>query len=176
MQNMILKRSFFLLLIFFSLLNNVYGLDDKISKPSELPEIEELNQILDGSNKIEGIVFTIYESDESSLTDLVPRLLYYVFLIKNKFNNLPVAVVSHGDEMLALTVENSDYYPEVHDNIKKMVNLFDVYFHVCGSFARLNDLDIQDFPDYIDVVPFGPSQIKDYQSLGYKTIELEVEY
>lgn len=176
MQNMILKRSFFLLLIFFSLLNNVYGLDDKISKPSELPEIEELNQILDGSNKIEGIVFTIYESDESSLTDLVPRLLYYVFLIKNKFNNLPVAVVSHGDEMLALTVENSDYYPEVHANIKKMVNLFDVYFHVCGSFARLNDLDIQDFPDYIDVVPFGPSQIKDYQSLGYKTIELEVEY
>jgi len=173
---MILKRLFFLLLIFFNLITNVYALDNKISRPAELPEIEELNQILDGKNKIEGIVFTIYESDESSLTNIVPRLLYYVSLIKNKFKDLPIAVVSHGDEMLVLTIENSDYYPEVHENVKKMVNLFDVYFHVCGSFARLNDLEIQDFPDYIDVVPFGPSQINDYQSLDFKIVELEMEY
>lgn len=176
MQHMILKRSIFLLLIFFNILHVVYALDENISRPSELPEMEELNQILYGSNKIEGIVFTIYESDESSLTDIMPRLLYYVSLIKKKFNDLPVAVVSHGDEMLALTTENIDYYPEVHSNLKKVVNHFDVYFHVCGSFARLNDLQIQDFSDYVDVVPFGPSQINDYQSLGYKTIDLEVEY
>ena len=176
MQYMTLKRSIFLLFIFFNILSCVYALDENISRPSELPELEELNHILYGSNKIEGIVFTIYESDESSLTDIMPRLLYYVSLIKKKFNDLPVAVVSHGDEMLALTLENTDYYPEVHSNLKKLVNLFDVYFHVCGSFARLNDLEVQDFPDYVDVVPFCPSQINDYQSIGYKIIELEMEY
>lgn len=176
MQHKILKRTVILFLIIFNILHNVNALDNNIERPSELPEIDELNQILDGGDRIEGIVFTIYESDESSLTYIMPRLLYYVSLIKKKLNDLPVAVVSHGDEMLALTLENKDYYPEVHKNAKKLVNLFNVYFHVCGSFARLNDLEIQDFPDYVDVVPFGPSQINDYRSLGFNTIELEIEY
>jgi len=176
MQHMVLKRLFFLLLIFFNILHSVYALDENIVIPSELPEMEEVNKILHGSNKIEGVVFTVYESDESALAYIMPRLLYYVSLLKKKFNNLPVAVVSHGDEMLSLTLENIDYYPEVHSNLKKMVNDWDVYFHVCGSFARLNDLELQDFPDYVDVVPFGPSQISDYESLGYKRIDLEIEY
>ena len=176
MQNMTLKRSIFLLLIFFNLLHSVYALDEKILIPSELPEMEEVNKIIHENDKIEGVVFTVYESDESSLVYIMPRLLYYISLLKKKFNNLPIAVVSHGDEMLSLTLDNIDYYPEVHSNLKKMVTVFDVYFHVCGSFARLNDLDVQDFPDYVDVVPFGPSQISDYQSLDYKRIDLEMEY
>ena len=87
---------------------------------------------------------------------------------------MPVAIVSHGDEMLSLTIDNIVFYLDVHKDLKKLVNNYDVDFHVCGSFARLNDLDDIDFPPYVDMVPFGPEQINDYEALDFKRIDLEI--
>ena len=151
-----------------------FSYDEIIPRPSELPELEDINKLLHSNKKIEGIVFVIYEYDESALTTIMPRLLYYVSLIKKKYKTLQVAVVSHGDEMLSLTIDNIIFYLDVHNDLKNLVNNFDVNFHVCGLFARMNDLDDLDFPPYVDMVPFGPEQINDYEALDFKRIDLEL--
>ena len=173
LQDNIMKKSFVLLFVFLNILPGVYASDTKIVKPSDLPEIEEVEKIINNKGTIEGVVFTIYESDESSLEEIMPRLLYYVSIIRQKHKIIPIAVVSHGDEILSLTTENKELYPIVHTDLIKLVKSYDVDFHICGSFARLNDLDSADFPDYIDVVPFGPTQISDYLALDFHRIDLE---
>ncbi|MEN8213853.1 MAG: hypothetical protein ABFR19_05755 [Pseudomonadota bacterium] len=142
--------------------------------PDELPELEEVLEMLDADEKPAGIVFVVYEYDESALSWIMPRLVYYATLIHQRAAELPVAVVSHGDEMLSLTTENAAVYPEVHFDLETLVKELDVLFHVCGSFAALNDLDESDFPDSLDVVPFAPAQVEDYRSLDYQAIEVEL--
>jgi len=151
----------------------VFAFDGKVIRPSDLPELEEFNQVIENNKTIDGLVFTIFDYDESALASILPRILYYTAEIRKKYPNLPIAAVSHGDEMLSLTRDNINIYPEIHKNLKILVYHFDVSFHICGAFADLNDLEIQDFPDYVDVVPFGPTQIADYLSLGFQHIELE---
>lgn len=161
-----------LLMLFNPLAGAANGSDNEI--PDELPELEQINEILDAGEAPPGIVFVIYEYDESALTWIMPRLVYYVTLIHQRFPGLSVAVVSHGEEMLSLTKENAEVYPEVHFDLETLVKELDVQFHVCGSFATLNDFEENDFPDSIDVVPFGPAQVSDYKSLDYVVIDVEL--
>lgn len=141
-------------------------------RPEELPELEEILAIIQGDTLPEGVIFTVYEYEEDALEWVVPRLSYYVDLLRAHSQNLPIAVVSHGDEILSLTNEQRTIYKNVHTALKQLVDVKAVSFHICGSYADYNGLTEQDFPDYIDVVPFGPAQISDYQSVGYQMIEL----
>lgn len=161
----------FLLLLASSVMA-VSGVNTSI--PDELPELEQINEILNAEEAPPGIVFVVYEYDESALTWIMPRLVYYVTLIQQRYADLHVAVVAHGEEMLSLTKEGAEIYPEVHFDLETLVKELDVVFHVCGSFARLNDIEDSDFPDSIDVVPFGPAQVSDYKSLDYVVIDAEL--
>lgn len=161
-----------LLMLFNPLAGAANGSGNEI--PDELPELEQINEILDAGEAPPGIIFVIYEYDESALTWIMPRLVYYVTLIHQRFPGLSVAVVSHGEEMLSLTKENADVYPEVHFDLETLVKELDVQFHVCGSFATLNDIEENDFPDSVDVIPFGPAQVSDYKSLDYVVIDVEL--
>ncbi|HBH36336.1 MAG TPA: hypothetical protein DDW45_08315 [Gammaproteobacteria bacterium] len=148
--------------------------DNGAEIPDELPELEQVSAVINADEAPSGVVFVVYEYDESALTWIMPRLVYYVTLMHQRFPDLPVAVVSHGDEMLSLTKENAEIYPEVHFDLETLVKELDVVFHVCGSFAALNDIAESDFPDVIDVVPFGPAQVSDYRSLDYQVIDVEL--
>lgn len=163
----------FLILLLFNPLAAMAS-DNNTKIPDELPELEQVNEIINADEAPPGVVFVIYEYDESALTLIMPRLLHYVTLIHQRSPDLSVAVVSHGEEMLSLTKGNAAIYPEVHFDLKAMVTKFDVLFHVCGSFANLNDIAESDFLDVIDVVPFGPTQINDYKSLDYQVIDVEL--
>jgi intracellular sulfur oxidation DsrE/DsrF family protein len=139
--------------------------------PDYFPELEYVNNVIEGDAQSEGVVFVIYSFDKSALRGALPRLLHYASLLRGR--GLSMAAVSHGDEMLALTRDNAQKYPGIHRDLKALVNDFGVSFHVCGSFASLNGLSEQDFPEYVDVVPFGPAQVKDYEFLGFERIDME---
>jgi intracellular sulfur oxidation DsrE/DsrF family protein len=169
----ILCGHLFLMMLLFNPLAAVAS-DNNTKIPDELPELEQVNEIINADEAPPGIVFVIYEYDESALIWIMPRLLHYVTLIHQRSPDLSVAVVSHGDEMLSLTRGGATVYPKIHFDLKVMVTKFDVLFHVCGSFAKLNDIAESDFPDVIDVVPFGPAQIADYKLLDYQVIDVEL--
>ena len=140
-----------------------------------LPEQEEIDSIVIGEEP-EGVLFVVMEQDEEALQWVLPRILHYTRQLRGAWEDLPIAVVSHGEEMLGLLTELSGLYPQVHENLRLLVNHYDVAFHVCGSFASLSDVDASEFPDYVDVVSFGPAQIANYCQLGFILVSIELTW
>ncbi|MDX1335014.1 MAG: DsrE family protein [Gammaproteobacteria bacterium] len=140
------------------------------------PELDEILEITNGQERPQGVVFVIYEYDYDAMEWISPRLLKYVELLRERFEELPISVVAHGDEILSLTTDQKRLYPQVHGDIEELVQTYKIHFHVCGAYAAFNGLSEEDFPSYIDVVPFGPSQIADYRMVGYELIDLALTW
>ena len=140
-----------------------------------LPEQEEIDAIILGETP-EGVLFTVMEQDEEALQWVLPRILHYTRQLRGEWQGLHIAVVSHGEEMLGLLTEFRSLYPDVHDNLQRLVGHYGAAFHVCGSFATLSDVEASEFPGYVDVVPFGPAQIADYRQLGYRVVSIELTW
>ena len=146
------------------------------SNATEFPEIEEINALIARESAPEGVVFTVMEDQEDALEWVLVRLKHYTSQLRQRFPNLEIAVVSHGDEILSLPEQQREQYPEIHQALVKILREFDISFHICESFASMNDLDASEFPDYVDVVPFGPSKIQDYKQVGFEMISLELTW
>jgi intracellular sulfur oxidation DsrE/DsrF family protein len=142
----------------------------------ELPELGDIQWIVKQDEAPPGVVFDIREYDEDALVWVGPRLERYVELLRQRFPGLPVAVISHGDEMLALQARNRPRYPRVHRIAQHLANDLHILIQVCGTFAALNGIGEDDFPDYIEVVPYGPSQLADYLQIGYEHVTLELTW
>lgn len=142
----------------------------------DLPELGDIEWIIRQDTPPPGVVFEIREYDEEALIWVAPRLEHYVKLLRERFPELPIALLSHGDEMLSLTIDNREKYPRVHTIARKLVSQYGIPIHACGTFAQMNGLSDDDFPDYIDVVPFGPSQLADYKQIGFEQLALELTW
>ncbi len=140
-----------------------------------LPEQEEIDLVVIGEEPT-GVLFVVMEQDEEALQWVLPRILHYTRQLKGVWKDLPIAVVSHGEEMFGLLAELSGLYPHVHKNLQLLVNQYGVAFHICGSFASMSDVAASEFPDYVDVVPFGPAQIADYRQLGFVLVSVELTW
>jgi len=131
-----LHCSRWLLLLLFCLL--FVGLAPA-DKEEVLPEQEEIDEILLGEEP-EGVLFTVMEQDEEALQWVLPRILHYTRQLRGEWQGLHIAVVSHGDEMLGLLTVHNGLYPDVHQNLRLLVDRYGVAFHVCGSFAAQSDV------------------------------------
>ncbi len=139
------------------------------------PEQDEIDRI-SRQERPEGIVFLVMEQDEEALKWVLPRVAHYTRQLRNKWRGLPVVVLSHGDEMFALTGEYQALYPELHRDLRRLVEEHDVLFQVCGSYAAMSDVTASAFPSYVDVVPFAPTEIENYRALGFKMLNLELTW
>lgn len=149
---------------------------EQLVKPDETPELEEILYITRQAEQPEGVLLHTREYDESAFYWVAPRLEYYVLLLRKAYPSLPLVILSHGDEMSALTIPNSSKYREVHEIIQRLVETYDVDFQVCGRFAAINDLDESDFPDFVHMIPSAPSALADYRDLGYELISIELTW
>jgi len=118
-----------------------------------------------------GIVFEIVSDDEDFLDVLLPELRSAIHGIRDRFPELPIAIVSHGKEQFALTSSNKDIEKNTHTLARELVD-DDIDVHVCGTHAGWYGVAPEDFPDYVDVSPAGPTQIDDYEEMGYELIFL----
>ena len=119
-----------------------------------------------------GVVFEIVGGSTALLDELLPALRRDIERLRQRFPELPVAVVSHGREQFALTTRNQARHSTAHSLVKQLVNDDAVDVHVCGTHASWYDVTPEDFPDYVDVAATGPAQINDYEDLGYELIVL----
>lgn len=134
---------------------------------------EQINQILLLDQAPPGVVFEITSAQGEYLDKAIPQLKIYADILHQKFPQLAIAVVSHGKEMLALQHGRTQHKPLLHQKIKSLIANDKVKLHVCGTYAGWHQLSREDFPDYIDVAPVGPVQIKNYQEVGYIKILLD---
>lgn len=169
LQNLLLL--FILFIPFYYSYANTLATSEIPDEPME--ELEEIKWFV--KHPPHGVIFTIREYEEDSMSWVAIRLNYYIYLLRNAHPKLPIAILAHGDEVASLSSKHKKQYKKLHQFIQSW-DKQGIITHVCGSMAHMLGLDESNFPDYIDVVPYGPSQVKDYIELEHKHIELELTW
>lgn len=119
-----------------------------------------------------GVVFEIVSGESGLLSKLLPRLKNDILRLRKRFPKLPIAIVTHGSEQFDLTSDNIKIESTAHNLVEELVKNNEVDVHVCGTHAGWFNVMPEDFPDYVDVSPAGPTQINDYEELGYELVVL----
>lgn len=141
----------------------------------EYPELGELKELL-GLGRPAGMAFLVREQNEEAYDWVLPRLERYVALVRAQWPDLPIAVVSHGEEIFSLVEEEQPANAAYRDAIVRLVTQYDVAFQVCGAFAALSGVDASEFIDPVEVVDSAPYQIMDYRTMGYRILHLELTW
>lgn len=141
-----------------------------LSLPIQL-RAESLQEILALEEAPTGVVIEIIEPGAMELKALLPSIQEATSQLRQKYPDLPVAVVSHGREQFALTSENIAKDKALESGVKRLVDT-EIDVHVCGTHASWYDITPEAYPDYIDVSATGPAQINDYLKIGYIQLDL----
>lgn len=157
------------LILFFTILGN--GLLPNIAVAVDDNQ-DDINRILSSNPPPFGVVFEIVEGDRDSLDWAIPRVKGFAAQLRKTFPDIGIAVVSHGKEEFALMTIKQDEHKAVHKTVQSLVK-DDIPVHVCGTHASWYGKKPEDFPDYIDVAPSGPTQIRNYEDMGYQRIVIE---
>ena len=141
----------------------------------DFPEQSEIDDIRT-AEKPEGVLFLVMEQDEEAFNWVLPRVIHYTQQLRDKWKDLTIVVLSHGEEMFALRAEYRPLYEKMHQDVLTLVSKHQVLFQVCGSYANFSNVAPSEFPDYIDVVPFAPAEIENYRLMEFKIINLELTW
>lgn len=82
---------------------------------------------------------------------------------------LKVVVVIHGTEIVTVAKANESRYQEAVDRMRYYASL-GVAFKVCGLAAEDYGYAVQDFQDFIEVVPSAITELAHWQQQGYALI------
>lgn len=134
---------------------------------------KEVDYILKMETPPFGVVFEILEGDANALDWAIPQVIKFSKQLRGKFPDLAIAVVSHGKEEFGLVKSKAKQKATLHNNVKSLVQDQDIPVHVCGTHASWYGKSAKDFPDYIDVTPAGPTQIANYEDMGYEKIVMD---
>jgi len=128
---------------------------------------KQINSILSASEMPEGVVFEIVSGDSSALRWALPKTRQAIENLRQRFPELPIAIVTHGQEQFALQKKNKQRFKQVHSLTESLVKDSGVNLHVCGTYAEMHGVDDKEFASYANVAAAGPAAINDYIELGY---------
>ena len=133
----------------------------------------DIDKILNLSKAPDGVVFELIGRENSEyLPNSLSKIEAYKTQLKNKFPDIEIAVVAHGSEQFELTKDNAIKEKKSHDLVKR-ITLDDVPVHICETHASWRGIEAADFPEYITVSAQGPTQIRQYQELGYLLVVID---
>ena len=137
---------------------------------SENYQTQVANMIAAG-NPPEGVVFEIVDRDGQYLDGALPEVQRLAKLLREKYPQLDIAVVTHGSEQFALMKNKLAGNTALSNSLKSLVDS-DVPVHVCGTFAEWKGVAPEQFSELVNVAAAGPAQINDSRRLGYTRIRL----
>lgn len=137
------------------------------------PNDKQIQVILDAEVAPFGVVFEIVEGKADDLNWAIPRIKKYAEQLRKRFPDIGLAVVSHGKEEFGLMTNKQKKYSQVHKTVKSLVENDNIPVHVCGTHASWYNVKPDAFPEYIDVTPAGPTEINNYEDMGYELVVLE---
>ncbi len=126
----------------------------------------DLDSLLASAKPPPGVVFEIVDRDPQALDVALPWVRQASQRLKAKFPGMPMALVTHGQEMFALQTTQRTRNPDTH-RIAESLSRDGIPVHVCETYAGWKGVSAESFPTYIDVAPAGPTQIKNYEALDY---------
>jgi len=128
---------------------------------------DTVNTLLAQSKAPPGVVFEIVSGDRDALRWAIPTVTRYTNQLRQRFPDISIAVVTHGDEQFALLAERETTNRDVHREVRNLSSQKDIAVHVCGTYAAMKDHAPEEFPDYVDVAAAGPATINDYRAIGF---------
>ncbi|MCU0810195.1 MAG: DsrE family protein [Thiobacillaceae bacterium] len=126
-----------------------------------------LDDLLARSAAPPGVVFEIVDRDPRALEVALPWVKQASQQLKARFPDVPMALVTHGQEMFALQSGTRESNAAIHQLAQSLSRDDGIPVHVCETYAGRRGLATEDFPAYIDVAPTGPTQIRNYEALDY---------
>lgn len=129
-----------------------------------------LEALLARSTAPAGVVFEIVDRDLLALEVALPWVRRAAERIEERFPGLPMALVSHGQEMFALQDKDKSLNVDLHRQVQSLKRDRNIPVHVCETHAGWKGVAPEAFPSYIDVAPSGPAQINNYIALDYQHV------
>lgn len=117
-----------------------------------------------------GVAFEVVQGDPDGLNWAIPVIRGYIERLRTRYPEIPVAVISHGQEQFSLLRENTATFDEAHELARSFMSDLDVPVQVCGNHAGMYGHNADDYPDYVEVVDAAPRQIGRYREMGYKMV------
>jgi intracellular sulfur oxidation DsrE/DsrF family protein len=120
------------------------------------------------------VVFDFYFDNPQK----VGSALYWVRSLMNPLMDAPygympedmkIVVVIHGTEIVTVAKKNEARYREVVDRMRYFADL-GVTFKVCGQAAVDYGYAVEDFQDFIEVVPNAITELAHWQQQGHALI------
>lgn len=120
------------------------------------------------------VVFEFYLDDPQK----VGSALYWVRSLMNPLMDAPynyspedlnIVVVIHGTEIVTVAKKNEAKYQDAVDRMRYYADL-GVKFKVCGQAAADFGYAVDDFQDFIEVVPNAMTELAHWQQQGYALI------
>ena len=121
------------------------------------------------------VLFDFYFNDPGK----IHSALYWIRsqmnpLMDDPYNQAPefmqTVVVIHGTEIVTVARKNYDRYSNAVERMRYYADL-GVKFKVCGLAADDYDYSVNDFYDFIDVVPSAITELVHWQQQGYALIK-----
>ena len=132
----------------------------------------KITQLLAQDTSPPGVVFDIVTGDAQGLNWAIPEIADYAKRLRAKFPKLNIAVVTYGQEMFALQKNLQSVTPNVHAEIEQLVKEQHIPVYISSIDASWRKIPPDAFPQYIDVAPTGPDQVKHYTDLGYIQVRI----
>ena len=132
---------------------------------------EQVKKLIKQKEAPEGVVFEVVNKDKHFLNMALPEAAYLSKLLRQRFPELNIIVVSHGSEMFALTRANQKTNPRLVEQLESLSGE-DVSVHVCGMLAEMRNVDHDEFPSNVEVAVSGPTEIEKYIDLGFVHIKI----
>ena len=129
-----------------------------------------IQQILLSSKPPVGVVFEVASDDDDGLRWALPLVQSYAIALRQKFPDIKLAMVFHGEEQFQLTKDSSQYFVDAHEQVKSLIKNQGIDVHVCGNYAAGFGVEEDDFVDYVDVAARGPAQVNAYENDGYVSL------
>jgi len=129
-------------------------------------QANELEVLLASDTPPHGVVFEFASGDQNLLEQHLPALRADIARLRARFPGLPIEIVSHGLEVLSLTIENEDFYPWTHDITRELAGE-GIPFTICGAYAESFGVFAEEFPPYVQVLPSGPAHLDNLLQLDY---------
>ncbi|NWG76657.1 MAG: hypothetical protein HXY24_18980 [Rubrivivax sp.] len=129
-----------------------------------------LEQLLAKPTPPAGVVFEIVDRDPQALEFALPWVRQAAEKLEERFPGVPMALVTHGQEMFALQDKDKDKNAVLHQQVQSLKRDKGIPVHVCETHASWKGLGPEAFPSYIDVAPSGPAQVNSYIALDYQRL------
>lgn len=120
------------------------------------------------------VVFEFYLDDPSKMGSA----LYWLRSLMNPLLEAPysyapeelsIKVVIHGTEIVTVAKHNEEKYQEFVERMRYYAGL-GVEFKVCGQAAEDFGYSVEDFQDFVEVVPNAMTELAHWQQEGYALI------